>query len=230
MRMSCRNWICYFIFAVLICSIITPTFKVMPDFININHTLYPKNLSKDELAKLPIDYYHGKIVLIDEEEISPDVIKEIFHSDIVGFDCEAKPTFKKGESSFISLIQLAIKDKVFLIRLLNQVIPSEIIYLFESKKIVKCGIGLQNDIFNLRKMVNFSPKNVVDLNDLAKSYGFEGIGAKKLSAILLGFSLNKRMQTSNWEINELSKEQIIYAATDAWICYEIFRKFQSFSK
>ena len=59
---------------------------------------------------------------------------------------------------------------------------------------------------------------VVDLNVLAPQLGFESIGAKKLSALVLGIRISKRQQVSNWEVEDLTQAQIDYAATDAWIC------------
>jgi ribonuclease D len=47
---------------------------------------------------------------------------------------------------------------------------------------------------------------------------------KKLCAIILGFRISKRQQVTDWEAGELSEAQQLYAATDAWVCYEIFRK------
>ncbi len=47
---------------------------------------------------------------------------------------------------------------------------------------------------------------------------------KKLTAIVLGFRISKSQQLSNWENKKLTDAQKLYAATDAWVCYEIFKK------
>ncbi|MCX8490911.1 MAG: 3'-5' exonuclease domain-containing protein 2, partial [Cyclobacteriaceae bacterium] len=44
--------------------------------------------------------------------------------------------------------------------------------------------------------------------------------------LLLGFRISKSAQTSNWEADTLNERQISYAATDAWVCLEIFKKLQ----
>jgi len=41
----------------------------------------------------------------------------------------------------------------------------------------------------------------------------------------LRFRISKQAQTSNWNIKTLSKKQIIYAATDAWVGRELYFKF-----
>jgi ribonuclease D len=47
---------------------------------------------------------------------------------------------------------------------------------------------------------------------------------KKLTALLLGFRISKSAQTSNWETTTLSEKQLEYAATDAWVCLQIYKK------
>ena len=46
---------------------------------------------------------------------------------------------------------------------------------------------------------------------------------KKLAAIVLGFRISKRQQVTDWEAEQLTEAQQIYAATDAWVCYQIYR-------
>ena len=47
---------------------------------------------------------------------------------------------------------------------------------------------------------------------------------KKMSAIILGFRISKTQQLSNWEADSLSESQCKYAATDAWVCREMYLK------
>jgi ribonuclease D len=39
---------------------------------------------------------------------------------------------------------------------------------------------------------------------------------------VLGFRISKRQQVTDWEAVDLSAAQQIYAATDAWVCYQIY--------
>ena len=43
-------------------------------------------------------------------------------------------------------------------------------------------------------------------------------------AIILGCRVSKTQQLSNWEADELTPAQKMYAATDAWICREMYMK------
>jgi len=47
---------------------------------------------------------------------------------------------------------------------------------------------------------------------------------KKMAAIILGVRISKTQQLSNWEAETLSESQCKYAATDAWVCREMYKK------
>ena len=76
----------------------------------------------------------------------------------------------------------------------------------------------------LKSIRKFEPDGFVDLQKFVKEFGIDSSGLKKLSAIVLGFRISKRQQVTDWEASELTEAQQIYAATDAWVCYEIYRK------
>jgi ribonuclease D len=59
---------------------------------------------------------------------------------------------------------------------------------------------------------------------LVKGIGIESNGLRKLTAIMLGFRISKNAQVSNWEAPTLTPKQITYAATDAWVCFQMFSK------
>ena len=143
---------------------------------------------------------------------------------IIGFDTESRPTFKKGVSSDVSLIQFSTKDEVFLFRINIIGFDDMLIDLINDKKIKKIGIAIFDDIKSLQKIKEFESNSVIDLNKLALNLGFESIGAVKLSILILGFSISKSARLSNWEKKDLTTSQIEYAATDAWICNMIYKK------
>ena len=45
-----------------------------------------------------------------------------------------------------------------------------------------------------------------------------------MAAIILGYRISKTQQLSNWEADVLSESQCKYAATDAWVCREMYLK------
>ena len=44
-----------------------------------------------------------------------------------------------------------------------------------------------------------------------------------MAAIILGQKVSKAQQCSNWEADPLSDAQLLYAATDAWICVKMYK-------
>ncbi len=187
--------------------------------------MFKKQISKEEILNYPIGKFEGEIVLVDIESQINDAIKEIAQEKIIGLDTETRPSFTKGTSYKTSLVQIATSKKVFLFRLNKIGFPIGLAKIFESKKIQKIGIAVGQDLKEIRgQFFHFNAHEIIDLNILCKNIGFENIGAKNLSAMVLGFSISKRQQTSNWDNLELTEAQINYAATDAWICREIFIK------
>ncbi len=185
----------------------------------------PKEISKEDLAKCPVDSFPGTIHLIDKPEqvaAAYDVLKK---EHILGMDTETKPSFKKGVIHKVSLLQLSTITDVYVFRLNHIGLPDELVKILNNSRILKVGIALHDDIKDLKKLnPACKPQNTVDLNKMAQHLGFESIGAKKLSALVLGFTISKGEQTSNWETIKLSNSQLKYAATDAWICNLIYTK------
>ena len=64
----------------------------------------------------------------------------------------------------------------------------------------------------------------MDLQKEVGNYGIEEKSVKKMSAIILGIKISKTQQLSNWEAETLSDAQQRYAATDAWVCLEMYKK------
>jgi hypothetical protein len=153
-----------------------------------------------------------------------DCFAEIKEHEVVGFDTETRPSFVRGQIHIVSLLQLAIPHKVFLIRLNHTGLAGEIMRFFENDAVIKAGVGIRDDIKILNKLGKFEPAGFTELSTMAREAGLEVESVKKLAALLLGFRISKGAQTSNWEAETLSEKQLMYAATDAWVCLEIYRK------
>ena len=187
-------------------------------------TQFEKYISKEDINLLDLDKYNGEIILVDTKEALEQACNEIEQCAIIGIDTETKPSFKKGVMNTVALLQIATDKKAYIIRLKKVAMSQQLADIFSNESIKKIGIAVFDDIKDLRKLKPFTDKAVVDLNLLAPKLGFESIGAKKLSALVLGIRISKRQQVSNWEAQNLTQAQIDYAATDAWICREIYLK------
>ena len=182
------------------------------------------SISPEEINQLPLRTFDGKSVVVSDALLLPKVIKEISKYDVVGFDTETRPSFKKGQVYQVSLLQLAVPKKAYLIRINHTGVTEDVAELFENKKIIKAGVGIRDDIKALQKLRKFEAAGFEDLSTLAKSAGLQVESVKKLTALLLGFRISKSAQTSNWEAPTFTQKQIEYAATDAWVCLELYHK------
>ena len=183
---------------------------------------FKKYITKEEINNLDLGKYSGPIKLIETKKDLDNACQEIIKCPIIGIDTETKPSFKKGQINSVAILQLATDKIVYIIRLKFVEINQALASIFSNTNIVKVGIAVNDDLKDLKKLFFFEDQNVIDLNILASKLGFESIGAKKLSALVLGIRISKRQQISNWESKFLTNAQIDYAATDAWICREIY--------
>lgn len=186
-----------------------------------NH--YKPSISKEEVSNMPVGTFSGEVYYIDSIEklhmVEPILLKE----KIVGFDTETKPAFKKGVTNIVSLLQLSTSSHAYLFRL-NKIGLHDILRkILSNPDILKIGVAIHDDIGSLRKLNPFEPGGFIDLQPFVKEFGIEDNSLRKLAANILGFKISKRQQTSNWEAEILSTAQIEYAATDAWVCYEIYK-------
>lgn len=185
---------------------------------------YRENISVEELKDYDLSWFTGKIVVVDSQEKFDGVITKLAKQKILGFDTETRPSFRKGRKNKVSLIQLSTGNLACLFRINKIGIPDQLAEILANPGIVKAGVAIHDDLRFLKNIRKFEPDGFVDLQKFVKEFGIDSSGLKKLSAIILGFRISKRQQVTDWEASELTEAQQIYAATDAWVCYEIYRK------
>jgi len=182
------------------------------------------SITNEEINELPLGAFSGTVIVIKDVDSLETAFNEINRHDFVGFDTETKPVFVRGHFNKVAILQLALPDKVFIIRLNTTGLPPQIIQFFQDEKIKKAGVAIRDDLKALQHLHPFNPAGFIELATLAKEAGLEVESVKKLAALLLGFRISKSAQTSNWEAEQLNEKQISYAATDAWVCLEIYKK------
>ena len=187
---------------------------------------YNRHIGKEEIHDLEPLKLTGKIRVIDSRAKIDKFRRLPSKGEIVGFDTETRPSFKKGIRHRCSLVQLAFEDEIVLFRLNKFPFPDILADILSNEE-SKVGIAIHDDIRQLKELRNFEERAFHDLNTIAPEVGFESIGARRLTALVLGKRLSKRQQLSNWEAADLSPAQIEYAAADAWICRKIYLEFRS---
>jgi ribonuclease D len=184
---------------------------------------YP-TITKELIQELPAGKFGGRIYIIDSLKEAAEIKPIVKNIRIFGFDTETRPSFKKGKTNKTALIQLANSDNAFIFRINIMGIPDFLIEIFENKDIIKSGVALKHDLASLQKIKPFNPASFIDLQNFVEQFGIKDKGLRKLAANILGLRIIKGQQTSNWESRVLKQIQIEYAATDAWVCHEIYNK------
>ena len=185
-----------------------------------------RELSRDEVNALPIKRYEGEVRLAETAQDVERAMAAWREERVVGFDTETRPAFKPGESYLPALAQIATARMVWLLPLQRLDGASALRPLLEAPHTIKAGVGMPDDMRALRKSFEFAEKAIVDLGAVARKHGLKQSGVRYLAALLLGTRIPKGTKTSNWAAPRLSSQQITYAATDAWICRELYLKFE----
>lgn len=190
----------------------------------MENKIYQENISPEELSERELSWFKGEIVLIEDINTFKEVFPRLSGEKLLGFDTETRPAFHKGRKNKVSLIQLSTGTLACLFRINKFGIPDELMALLSDEDVIKAGVAVHDDIRFLKGIKKFEPSGFIDLQSFVKDFGIQSSGLKKLAAIVLGFRISKRQQVTDWEAEELTEAQQIYAATDAWVCHQIYEK------
>ncbi len=186
----------------------------------------PRAIAREALAVLPIHRYEGPIRLVETPEHLDEAVRDLADEGVVGFDTETRPAFRVGERYLPSLVQLATARMVYLFQVQQADFSAAIREVLASHRIVKAGVSVSHDLKMLKEVFPFEPQGVVDLGRVAKRHGIVQSGVRNLAGIFLGVRIPKGPSTSNWAAQRLTPLQIQYAATDAWVCRELYLRFE----
>lgn len=186
--------------------------------------IYSK-FDKTQISKLPRVLFPGRIIIILTPGEAEKAVDYLLTSDVLGFDTETRPIFKRGKQNKVSLLQVSNENTCFLFRLNRIGICPAIVRLMETTDVIKIGLSWHDDIASLRKRGDFEPKGFFELQEHVKELGIEDMSLAKIYANLFGERISKREQLSNWENDVLTEKQKGYAATDAWACVKIYKEY-----
>ena len=187
-------------------------------------TNYNPNISKEELAELPVKEFAGHPVTVINLEQAELAVQQIRDSHmLVGFDTETRPSFQKGVTFRVCLVQLSVGQVCYLFRL-NKIkeLPECLKQLLQDPNVIKVGLSTQDDFKNLRKWCELEPRGFIELQHMVRNYGIEEMSLAKIYALLFGMKLSKRQRLTNWEADQLNFKQLAYASLDAIACVEIY--------
>lgn len=181
------------------------------------------SITKEQLAALPTETFPGKISVIETEEEALAALSYLNGCSIVGFDTETKPTFRKGRTNTVALIQVSTLEHSFLFRLNKIGLIDPLREFIENPSVVKVGLSLKDDFFVLHRINDFIPEGFIDLQQFVKRYNIVDCSLQRIYGIIFNRRISKSQRLSNWEAAQLSAPQQVYASIDAWACLRIYR-------
>ena len=182
-----------------------------------------QTITKEEISTLPVEEFAGRIIVIQTKAEADKAVEYLMKYNLVGFDTETRPSFKKGQYYKVSLIQISTDDTCFLFRLNYIGFPESLKQFVSSPEVTKIGLSLRDDFGALRKRSSVEPVNFIDLQSIVGSYGIDAASLQKIYAILFKKKISKGQRLSNWEADVLTEPQKKYAALDAWACLTIYK-------
>lgn len=184
---------------------------------------FRESISKEEISSLPVLEYEGRnIVLVDTLSKLKTTIEVLKNEDVLGFDTETKPSFEKGKTNKVALLQFSTADTCYLIRLNVLGMQNSIIELLSSDKPLKVGLSLKDDYKMLNRRRSFKPAGFLDIQSVINKFGIKDMSLQKIYAIMFNKKISKSQRLTNWQAPNLTIQQQTYAAVDAWACMDIY--------
>ncbi|XP_003472425.1 exonuclease 3'-5' domain-containing protein 2 [Cavia porcellus] len=177
----------------------------------------------------------AQVVTVSQEaewdQIQPLLWSELEDFPVLGMDCEWVNL--EGKASPLSLLQMASPSGfcvlVRLPRLIygGKMLPRTLLDILADATILKVGVGCSEDARKLLQDYGLIVRGCLDLRYLAvrqRNLLCSGLSLKSLSETVLNFPLDKSLllRCSNWDAENLTEDQVTYAARDAQISVALF--------
>ena len=179
-------------------------------------------ISKENLNALPAAEFKGRIRIIDRDFQVEEAIKDLRKNSLIGFDTETRPSFRKGQSYKLALVQLSTPDCCYLFRTCKIGIPEPLKEILEDPAVTKVGLSVHDDFHSLHKLSPIEPQSFIELQQMVKEYKIADNSLSRIYGILFGKRICKGQRLTNWEAETLTDAQQSYAALDAFACIEIY--------
>eukprot|EP01083_Nonionella_stella_P126559 383102_1 len=180
-----------------------------------------------------------EVQIISDVASLNNVINELLQQSkhtLLGLDCEWTPSMPQFHQKQykIGLFQLATDTTILLIRLnkMNYVIPESLQSLLTNDKILKCGVGIHQDVTKIFRDYGIKTMGVIELNDIYKLSSYfdpsdmRTKSLKTMYQITCGQSMKYKHKTvtlSHWNsYDALTMPQVHYAADDALVGQTMF--------
>lgn len=189
-----------------------------------------RSIDKETLKDLPKVSFPGEIHVVQTPWEAEKAVAYLKQYPLLGIDSETRPSFSKGRPHKVALLQVSSEDHCFLFRLNLTGLTLPIITLLENPHITKVGLSLKDDFMMLHKRAPFEQRACIELQEYVRPFGIEDKSLQKIYGILFGEKISKSQRLTNWEADNLTEPQKLYAATDAWACLNIYNRLQELKR
>ena len=187
--------------------------------------MFKITIKPEDIEKMPLGVFPGQIFVISRPGMELNrAVAYLRKQSMIGFDTETRPVFTPGaRQNHVALLQLSGSDKAFLFRINKIGMRKRICKILSDPGILKIGAASHDDVRGLQYFRPFEEQGFIDLQKIGWEWGIRDKSVKKMAANILGIKISKTQQLSNWEAEKLSESQKMYAATDAWVCLEMYK-------
>ena len=189
-----------------------------------------RSINKEELKDMPKAIFPGQIHVVQTPLEAEKAVAYLKTCPLLGIDSETRPSFTKGQSHKVALLQISSEEHCFLFRLNLTGLTLPVIMLLENPNVIKVGLSLRDDFMMLHKRAPFEQHSCIELQEYVRTVGIQDKSLQKIYAILFAEKISKSQRLSNWEAEVLTQPQQQYAATDAWACINIYNRLQELKR
>ena len=189
-----------------------------------------RSIDKEELKDMPKAIFPGQIHVVQTPLEAEKAVAYLKTCPLLGIDSETRPSFTKGQSHKVALLQISSEEHCFLFRLNLTGLTLPVIMLLENPNVIKVGLSLRDDFMMLHKRAPFEQHSCIELQEYVRTFGIQDKSLQKIYAILFAEKISKSQRLSNWEAEVLTQPQQQYAATDAWACINIYNRLQELKR
>ncbi len=138
-----------------------------------------RSINKDELKELPKTVFPGRIHVIQSEAETEKAVAYLQSQPILGIDSETRPSFTKGQSHKVALLQISSDECCFLFRLNMTGLTQPLVDLLENPAVIKVGLSLKDDFMMLHKRAPFTQQSCIELQEYVRSSAYRTRACKR---------------------------------------------------
>ena len=170
------------------------------------------DIAKAEIAQMPPELFGGRTIVIHSKADVDKAVSYLRGFPVLGVDTETRPSFAKGKTYGVALLQVSTEDTCFLFRLNYIDMPDSLVGLLQDERLLKVGLSLRDDIQGLQRRRNFEPRGFLDLQHYVKALGVEAQSLQKIYALLFGKKISKKIDGKREIANDRQTIVILYSS------------------